>query len=450
MAISVALDPNNSAARNKEELEKALASYQTRGGEIRLPRCAVSMAPGIVWPAQRNLALVGEGAAVGYDDSFAGTQIKFTEGDIGLDLSQVDINDPSAPYSVVHGFSIHGDNLCAQGLRGSGIIHLSDMEANRFTQAGVHLARLINSTTINRLSVYGNENLGLWIGGEGESANPNNTRLIIRDLIARSNLVGVRWEQAIGATIEGGVIESNFHEGMQFYRPASNRELEDILIDRVWFEANWRGDTGYAVTMDGNGVSPSDIRFRDCHISVGGSSKAILATRLQGGLISDLRGSGAIDLAAGCENLVLLDIGSGFTVTDAGSLNGVRWRSQIGNPGGGWGLPLVTEVPLSDANATLTGAQILNTACEVTPTGNITLTLPTASAIISAFGGYVNHGSAEFVVMNRSTNASVTVTIASNTGTTIKGANTIGIGSGLFGVTMTSASTVTVYNKSIH
>lgn len=450
MAISVALDPNNTSARNKEELVKALASYQTRGGTLRLPRSASPFLidPGIVWPAQRNIALIGDGPAAGYEDSFAATQLKFTAGDVGIDCSQINITDPATPYAVISGISLNGGSVCAQGLKAGGIMHIPDLDAFGFTQAGVHLARLINSSTIGRLSVVGNGNIGLWVGGE--TSNPNNTRFTIDELIARSNLVGVRWEQAQGATIRGGVIESNYHEGMVFHR-AVNRVLENILFERVWFEGNWRGASGYAITFDGDGVAPDNIRFNGTHISVGGQSSAINAIRLNGGKFENMTGSGIVTLGANCVNTKLLDMPSGFIVTDNGSGNYVGLSIVSGGGGGGGGSSgQIVEVGLPDSNATLTGAQIVNTVIEIAPTANRTLTMPSAASIIAALGGYVPGGAAEFTIMNRSPVAGTKVTLLGGTGSTLKGNNELEIGSGFFGVVMNSVSTVTIFNKSIH
>lgn len=445
MATSVALDPNNTAARNKEELVKALTSWQGRGGTLRLPRSNVPipMAPGTVWPAQRNLELIGDGPAAGYEDSQAATQLKFTAGSIGIDCSQIDISDPAAPYAVISGISLNGDNVCAQGLKGGGIMHIPDLDANRFTEVGVWFARLINSCTVGRLSVYGCGLYGALVGGDTET-NPNNTRLTIDELIARANGVGMRWVQAMSATVWGGTVESNFGPGMQFYRQ-TNGLLEDILTGRVWFEGNGRGEAVDAITIDGDGVAPENIRFDGTRIAVGGQSRAINAIRLNGGKFENMTGSGAVTLGANCVNTKLLDMPAGFAITDNGSGNYVG--PSIPSIGGA-GLPIIPGVSLADASATLTAAQIINTRCQIVPTANRTLTVPSAASIISAFGGYVANGAGEFTIMNRGSGP--TVALASSGGTTVDGNSVIGQGSGHFGVVMTGEAAVTIFNKSIH
>lgn len=338
MSFEVAIHPDYSPAKNKAEIDKALASYDASGGEVRLPWSPTPFLcdPLAPWPAQRNLVLVGEGGAAAYEDGFAGTEIQFTAGAAGIDCSQI-INDPARPYAVIAGVRFNGGGVCQQGIKAGGIMRVEDVDLTGFTQAGLHVAKLANSIEIIRVSAVGNANLGFWIGGEGEASNPNNTRLTLTEIRARSNLIGVRWEQAQGARVNGGVIESNYGPGMEFYRPGANRVLQDIALRDLWFEGNWRGADGYAVTIDGNGVLPSDIRFTDTHISVGGLSKAIKVTRLDGGLFENLAGSGAIDLEGNCQNVGLLDVSSGFTVSDAGTGNWQKSLSQIGSGSGGGG-----------------------------------------------------------------------------------------------------------------
>lgn len=439
----VALDENNTAAKNKTELDKALSSWERQGATIWLPRGKFDIDPGSVWPAQRNLELAGDGPAAGYEDSQAATQLIYTEGSVALDLSQVNISDPAAPYAVIRGISFNGNNVCAQGLKLSGIVHIPDLDANRFTEVGVWFARLINSCTVGRLSVYGCGLYGALVGGD-TGTNPNNTRLTIDELIARANGVGMRWVQAIGGTVWAGVVESNYGPGMEFYRQ-TNGLLEDILTARVWFEGNGRGEAIDAITIDGDGVAPENIRFDGTRIAVGGQSRAINASRLNGGKFENMTGSGAVTLGANCVNTKMLDLPDGFIVTDNGSGNYIG--PSIPSIGGA-GLPKIPGVSLADASATLTAAQIINTRCQIVPTANRTLTVPSAASIISAFGGYDANGAGEFTIMNRGSGP--TVALASGGGTTVDGNSVIGPGSGYFGVVMTSASTVTIFNKSIN
>lgn len=329
MPITVALDPNSTPAANKAELVAALNSFSTRGGEIRLPRSEqpFPIDPGIV-VSKKNVTIVGEGNAAGYEDTFAGTQLKFTAGPVGIEFSNI---DPASTYSVLQNVSVNGDNVCDVGVKINGISHLEHVDATKCVQAGIHLATLINSTTLNKVSVVGNVNLGLWVGGNGAK---NNTIFSVRNLTARANRVGIRIENAMNFSFRDSVIESNYREGLVIYRP-SDTELTTGLFDNVWFEANWRGELGYSISAESQNTSqrPQKIRFKGCRISAGGLAKAVNLISADSFLFEDLEvngdnggpvrgGNGAIDLGANCMNTGFID-SPWHLVTDSGVSN---WR----------------------------------------------------------------------------------------------------------------------------
>lgn len=447
MSFEVALDPTNNPAKNKLELEKSLSSYVSSGGEIRLPRSAVPfpLEAGVEWPALRNLTLVGEGAANAYGTAEAGTTLLFSPSSgAAFDFTthlQYGTEDAERPYAHIENIAINGNHGCAQGFKMGGVMSLNHCHAVGFTQAGIHAAYVINGAVIENCSALDNH-IGLWIGGEGETENPSNHKLTVRALVARSNNIGVRWEQARNSVMCDSTIEAN-QVGMEFYRPAANRDLSHIILRDNHFEAN----PGYAIDINGNGVLPELVKIYDTHISAGAQNKAIRVTRLDEGFFLSLSGYGAVELESNCTGLALVGLAAGFTVNDAGSGNTQRSLSGLGAGSGSSTLPLMTEVSLPDSNHSFTANEIVNAAVEITPTGNVTLTLPPASAIITEMGGYEYGKTAEIVVMNRSGNGS-TVTLAGNTGTIVKGKNVQpGSSSGTWGVMLTSATTVTVFNR---
>lgn len=464
MAISVALDPSNSPAQNKAEIVAALASY-TRGGEIRLPRAEADFLcePGIVWPATRNLSLVGEGGGSGYDDSNAGTKLRFTAGATGIDCSQIDMfSDPAAPYAVIGGISLNGDHVCQVPLKVGGVMEVRHAEVKYGAFANILATNLVNSLHFDDVTAYGSDGYGYFMPGYPGETNPNNTIVTFKRFKARSNLVGMRFEQADGVRGEDNVIEANYREGLQLYR-AAGRYLGDFLLRSWWFEANWRGEDGYAITIDGAEASPEAIRLLDCPISVGGLAKAMLITRVNGGLLDSPRGFGQIDLGSGCHDFGLLDVPEvhvndrnmtvGFAHTDLGTSNWRKRRSGIGEApavGGTGTWPKTTKHTLPDQDQTLTPAQVVNGRCEIFPTQTRVLTMPPAADIIAYMGGYSLADTTSFGVRNRTSYPNVNVTIVGNAGTSVEGENNIPNGTGLFDVRQDSATTVSFGNMSTH
>lgn len=459
MAINVALDPNNTPAQNKNELLSALGSYTSRGGEIILPRAEVPFPidPGITWPQRRNIELHGEGGALGYDIGQSGTTLKFTSGGVGFDFSQQDWNDPAVPYAVMSGIAIDGDNVCSTLVRAAGIMTIEDCNFYRAGTTGVLANKLLNCFKMGGVSVVGCGQYGVVIGDADGGATPNNTVVLMDDVRVRSNGndtsyngVGVLVLQAQGLRWNGGIVEANYGYGLRVLKTA-NRVVENLGFRDIWFEANWRGQNGYAIQFDGVDAAPRDVFMEDCHISVGGLSKAIDASRLENSRFSHLLGSGAIRLSSATSNVGLLDMAPGFTVTDLGTANWQKSLSQIGTGSGGSGgsgtWPITVEYTLPDQNQTLTAAQVVNGLLETFFTANRNVTMPAATDIITAMGGYVQGATAEFVIMNR-TSGTANVILLGGAGTTIKGNNQIALGSGLFAVRIDSPTTVSIINKS--
>lgn len=459
MAINVALDTNNTAAQNKTELQNALNSWSARGGEIRLPRADTPFPidAGVVWPDQRNIELVGEGGALGYDIGQAGTTLKFTSGSVGIDLSQQDWTDPAKSYAVISGIAIDGDGVCSTLVRAAGVMTIEDCNLYRAETTGVFANKLLNCFKMDGVSVVGCGQYGIVIGDGDGGATPNNTVVIFNDVRARSNGnestyngTGVLILQAQGLRWNGGIVEANYGYGLRVFK-TDNRVVENLGFRDIWFEANWRGQDGYAIQFDGVSEPPTDVFMEDCHVSVGGLSKAIDASRLKNSRFSHLLGSGDIRLSSATSNVGLLDLASGFAVADNGTGNWQKSLSQIGTGSGGPGSwPVVAKHSLSDQGHTLTPAQTVNSIVELYPTANRTLTTPSASDIITAMGGFVEGAAAELTIMNRTSVDGVTILLLGGAGVTVAGENVIPNGSGFLGVRIDSSTTVTIYNRSTH
>jgi len=107
---------------------------------------------------------------------------------------------------------------------------------------------------------------------------------------------------------------------------------------------------------------------------------------------------------------------------------------------------LITSVALSDANATLTAAQLTSSRVfTITPTVARTLTTDTAVNIVAALTGNVVGSNTEFTIIN---NAAFDVTLAAGAGVTLVGRTVISNGSGAWKLRIDSASAVTIFNTS--
>ena len=108
----------------------------------------------------------------------------------------------------------------------------------------------------------------------------------------------------------------------------------------------------------------------------------------------------------------------------------------------------VTEVALSDAAATLTAAQLLNSKVFVqTPSAARTLTTATAALIVAALTDEVTGTSFEFTIVNKAADTHA-ITLAGGTSVTIEGsASVAAASSGTFLGVVQSDSSIKVYRK---
>jgi len=113
-----------------------------------------------------------------------------------------------------------------------------------------------------------------------------------------------------------------------------------------------------------------------------------------------------------------------------------------GLTGGRFPLRTVTEFGSSGAQ-TLTVTQLLNGIVTQASTGAIALNLPSATAIIAAMGGTIGT-SADFIYSNTTAN-NVTLTAGTGGTTTITGSAIVNNAVGRFIITITNATTVTIF-----
>lgn len=139
-----------------------------------------------------------------------------------------------------------------------------------------------------------------------------------------------------------------------------------------------------------------------------------------------------------------VDIQSTLNVTgDVTLVDDLTVGGSITSPSGD--INLNTTTTLSDADASLTAAQLFGGTLVITPTADRILTLPTAAQIIAYLTGSVVGSNFTFTVIN---NSAAAVSIAPNTGTVQVGKTVVQDGSVTFKVTVDSPTIVSVINLS--
>ena len=127
------------------------------------------------------------------------------------------------------------------------------------------------------------------------------------------------------------------------------------------------------------------------------------------------------------------------------NLNLIRGRLQYADADVSRDIETASIVSLSDANATPTVDQLINSRIfKMTPTANRTFTTPTAAAIIAALGDYAVGTQFTITIVNLAS-ATYTITMTAGTGVTVVGAAAVdAASSGTFKVIVTSATAVSV------
>jgi len=334
--------PTATAAANKTALQAAINSCgATNGCEIVIPAGNYNVAPGITFP-YLNITISGAGNAMGYGSPNAGTHIIFTAGTVGFDLTQITGAGGAGNYTTLRNMSINCNAVCAYPIKASGMVLLEHLNVSGSTAAGagIWLYDRVNMTRLSHVSTVGNLGYGLAIGGLG-AGTASNTVMSIDHFVSRSNLVGVRIEQAQHLTMKDAVIESNTHEGMQIYQRTgqTNNNLE---FDNVWLEANYTGGTrsNYNLTIDSqthdySAGPPYSLIFRNSRVAASGSVGAINIQAVQKALFENSSGSGAVTLGTYATAVGFYNWNGG-TITDTGNRNWTggdgRGKTELGGP----------------------------------------------------------------------------------------------------------------------
>lgn len=320
-AADFGFSPTATAANNKLYLQAAIDSLGTDGGEIIIPRGRYNVAPGIIIDNDsKNVTITGAGNGMGYEDSHAGTTITFTAGTTGFDCSTV---VSGGNYTLLRGMSINGGGVCANGIKIVGQVMLEHMDVTGCTAAGIWLFDYINQVRLSHVSSgYNTAGYGLLVGGTGNTGN--NTIFSVEHCTFRRNSVGVRITNASHVKFSDCVVESNYLEGLELYKP-TGVPCDYIEFDLCHFEYNNSGTSNYNVTMNSQTLNytsgpPFAIVFSNCKMTCSGSTKALNAISARNCVFRYLSSNGVIDLGVYCSTSSIESNNTG-TVTDLGNRN---------------------------------------------------------------------------------------------------------------------------------
>jgi len=255
-----------------DAIDRLGTTYGIKGGTVYLPDGRYNVAPDIIkFGDQSYITLTGATPAWGYDSPFGGTRLIFSSGSVGIDTYDAPTVALARSQGIqIRNITVDGAEVLSIGIRATSNHVLEDLSVTRCVDAGVNLTNLTNSATLNRVTCYSNTSdtgtgYGLWV--EGTST----TLFNVSDSNFRVNDIGVRIDAGRLFEIQNTVIESNFQEGIYFYRPNAATPLDGTL-SRVWFEGNYRDNTaGYTIVLDAatkdQGASTPSITFDTCVVA---------------------------------------------------------------------------------------------------------------------------------------------------------------------------------------
>lgn len=315
------MDPAASAATNKTALEAAIAALGGAGGIVYIPAGAYSVAAGItIDNTNKNVTICGAGSGMGYEAPTAGTSITFGSGTSGFDCTTI---VSGGNYTLLKNMSISGGGVCQYGINANGLILIEHLNVTGCTVAGIWLNDFINSTKLSHVSAVGNASAyGILVG----TSNGNSTTFSFDHVVCRSNLIGLRIQNAAHANFANMVLESNTQEGLQIQR-VTGSALGNLWFNNVHIENNWAGTSNYNVVIDSfDPTTPANraqyLQFDNCIVSCSGSTKAINLNAGQYITFNDFQtdATAAIDLATNAAYTVFRNKNGGV-ITDSGNRN---------------------------------------------------------------------------------------------------------------------------------
>lgn len=188
-----------------------------------------------------------------------------------------------------------------------------------------------------------------------------------------------------------------------------------------------------AVTVDATGVLElnstggaisigNDANNQNINIGTGGSRVTVIGNTNASSLLSLVSGSWGLTIGndASAGEIQIAASANAKTIKIGNATSGTRIFQRWGDGGSIRYQPAPTA--LSDADTTLSTAQILGELFTITPTTNRTLTMPTAALAVAGISGVAVNDCVDFRIMNLGTGVTdPTVTLSMGTGGTAVG-----------------------------
>lgn len=235
------------AAVNKAAIVAAVTYLATlAGGSVFLPRgaynCVGDIAPGV-----DCVQIEGAGPAATYGEVTAPTQLNFTSGTVGFDLTFIDAGGAGS-YNSLRNLGIDGASTVTIGVKVDGMVLLENIQVSSCTAAGIQLQGATNSTRLKNVCAVANTG-GTGYGIFVKHTSGNNTAFSFEGVVSRQNTVGLRIENALHATFKDCVLESNTNEGLYIYKPTGGN-LGWLKFISCWIESNNVGTSNYQVVLE--------------------------------------------------------------------------------------------------------------------------------------------------------------------------------------------------------
>ena len=258
-ALDFGMSTTASAATNKTALQAAIATFANtpNGGNVYIP-AGVYEITGDINITTSGVQITGEksqylyGVSSGLKD-FAqngGTCLVFTSGTYGFHAT--------SNYFRLSNILVDGNNATTIGVACTGMNQFTNVTFSKFTNIGLYLENLTNSTLI--------ENCCAVFNGTGiKSIGAQTTPFTIRNCNIRSNTIGVEIRGGVLIKIDKCIIESNTQLGLNIYAP-TGQSVGQIIIDNTWFENNSVTSGSWAVIVSGEDANADvyNVCFKNC------------------------------------------------------------------------------------------------------------------------------------------------------------------------------------------
>lgn len=350
-------------------------------------------------------------------------------------------NAVSISAQAASNFTTSNGNLTFQATAG-----LVDIDAG----SGINIGNASTTTPINigTSSFSKNISIGNHTGSTNVTVYAGTGQIILNSADTTSNAIQIFSSGGIN-TNASGVINI----------ATSNNTGSAITLDAAFNNGGITissGTQGIIISSNGGLIAIGTFSGGDIMIGTASIARTITignTTSTTAVVINSGTGGIAIGNDTSAGEIQLGNVASAKTIILGNTTAGTRLFQRFGT--GGIIKHQEAETSLTDADATLTIAQLLTNLFTIVPTANRTLTLPTAANAVAGISGVQVNDSIDFTIINESTSTNqASVIISSGTGGSIVGYNTVNSysnstasyfssGSGVFRLRFTNVSSGT-------